>query len=228
MNKFIYPAAIAAFSLMAVSANAVTQIADWTFETSAPVTAGPFAAEVGTGSALGFHAGASVYSTPAGNGSTHSFSSNTWAVGDYYQFSVSTTGLSGISITFDQTSSNTGPANFGLMYSTNGTSFTEFGSDYTVLANATPNPTWNPTTGSSLYTMTDDLSSITALNGASTIFLRLQNTTTVSANGGVVATAGTDRVDNVIINAATAAPEPTTVAALGLGAIALIRRRRSK
>src|ERR1700742_1621680 len=49
-------------------------IADWTFETSQPVTAGPYSPEIGAGSASGSHAGASTYSTPAGNGSAHSYS----------------------------------------------------------------------------------------------------------------------------------------------------------
>ena len=68
-------------------------IATWTFETSIPATAGPFSPEVGNGSALGVHAGATVYSSPAGNSSARSFSSTLWAVGDYYQFQVNTTGL---------------------------------------------------------------------------------------------------------------------------------------
>ncbi len=37
-------------------------IADWTFETSQPATAGPFAPEIGLGSASGLHAGAATYS----------------------------------------------------------------------------------------------------------------------------------------------------------------------
>src|SRR5262249_6268835 len=80
--------------LAAASAHASTVIADWTFETSQPTTAGPFNAEIGSGQATGHHAGAAVYSTPVGNGSAHSFSSTVWAVGDYYQFEVSTLGLS--------------------------------------------------------------------------------------------------------------------------------------
>ncbi|HEY2154598.1 MAG TPA: hypothetical protein VGH33_03145, partial [Isosphaeraceae bacterium] len=54
-------------------------IADWTFETTLPTTAGPFAPEVGSGAASGQHASASTYSTPVGNGSAHSFSSTAWA-----------------------------------------------------------------------------------------------------------------------------------------------------
>src|SRR5262245_19793198 len=81
----------------------------WTFETSIPVTAGPIAAEVGTGNASGLHAGAAVYSSPSGNGSLHSYSANVWAVGDYWQFQSSSTGNSGLNLSWDQTSSATGP-----------------------------------------------------------------------------------------------------------------------
>src|SRR6516164_6923551 len=79
----------------AASASADT-IASWTFETSQPVTAGPFAPEVGTGSALGVHSGSSTYSAPAGNGSSHSFSSTNWLVDDYYQFTLSTSNFNDI------------------------------------------------------------------------------------------------------------------------------------
>jgi hypothetical protein len=198
-------------------------IADWTFETSAPATAGPFNPESGAGQASGSHAGTSTYSSPAGNGSSHSFSSTNWAVGDYYQFKVSTTGLSNIDLTFDQTSSNTGPGNFQLEYSTTGSGFTNFGSAYTVLANSAPNPPWNATTGSSLYTITDDLSSITALNNAPAVYFRLADSSTVSANGGVVASGGTDRVDNVIVQSV---PEPMSMSVIAVGAVGLLARRR--
>ena len=147
-----------------------TVVANWTFETSIPATAGPFAAETGTGSALGFHAGATTYSSPAGNGSTHSFSSTAWAVGDYYQFQTSTLGDPNVAISFDQTSSNTGPRDFILQYSTNGTSFTAFGAQYSVLANNAPNPVWNATTASPIYNFNFDLSSITAINNQPNVY----------------------------------------------------------
>src|SRR5438445_7640310 len=89
-------------------------IADWTFEnlttsTSAAATVGPITPEVGAGSASGVHAAATtVYSTPAGNGSVKSLSSTAWAVGDYYQFTVSTTGLVDLGLSLDASSSNTG------------------------------------------------------------------------------------------------------------------------
>ncbi len=200
-----------------------TVIADWTFETSQPTTAGPFNPETGAGQASASHVGTSTYSSPAGNGSAHSFSSTAWAVGDYYQFKASTTGLSDIELTFDQTSSNTGPGSFQLEYSTTGTSFTNFGSAYTVLANSSPNPAWNATTSSSLYTTTDDLSSISALDNAATVYFRLVDSSTVSANGGTVASGGTDRVDNVIIQSV---PEPMSLGVITVGVFGLLARRR--
>jgi hypothetical protein len=218
-------AAVAALSIVQTSQASV--IADWTFETSLPATAGPFSPEIGAGSASGSHAGAAVYSTPVGNGSSHSFSSTLWAVGDYYQFSVSTLGLGNVGISFDQSSSNTGPGQFGLQYSTDGTTFTPF-SSYSVLANAAPNPLWNGTTSSSLYTSTVDFSSVTALNNDSTVYFRLVDASTVSANGGTVGTGGTDRVDNFVVTASPV-PEPTTLALSGIGGLfsmLVLRRKR--
>src|SRR5438105_15687052 len=101
---FFIPMAVASALALVFSGapSAQAQIAQWTFETSAPTTAGPIAPEVGSGSASGSHAGAAVYSSPAGNGSVHSYSANTWAVGDYWQFQTSTLGSSGISLSWDQ------------------------------------------------------------------------------------------------------------------------------
>ena len=150
-------------TLLSARADVLSQ---WTFETSVPagqpgagIASVNFAAEVGGGIAFGLHAGDAVYSNPAGNGSVESLSSTLWAVGDFYQFQFSTTGFTGIGISFDQTSSGTGPRDFSLSYSVNGSAFTPLsGGSYSVLANATPNPTWNPTTSSPLYSFSFDLS----------------------------------------------------------------------
>jgi hypothetical protein len=219
--------AVTAFVVLfyATSYASAGTISQWTFETSQPATAGPFSPEVGSGSAVGSHAGASTYSSPAGNGSSHSFSSNTWAIGDYYQFSVSTTGLAGIGLSFDQTSSNTGPRDFKLQYSNDGSSYTDYGT-YTVLANGgAPNSSWNATTYQSAYTFSYDLSSITALDNQANIYFRLVDTSTTSANGGTVGTSGTNRVDNVTV---TAVPEPAAMVLALAGALCMGGCRRVK
>lgn len=222
MKSFVVLTAVAVAASFTTAQAAI--IGDWTFETSQPATAGPFGPEIGSGSALGFHAGAAVYSTPSGNGSSHSFSSTLWAVGDYYQFQVNTLSLSGITLSFDQTSSNTGPGGYNLAYSTDGVNFNNFAS-YTVLANNTPNVAWNPTTYNSAYTLNFDLSAITALNNQSSVFFRLVDNGTVSANGGTVATGGTDRVDNFVVSTV---PEPSSLAFGLFGGFAWLLALRRK
>ena len=221
-------AVIFALALLAAGSTptfAQTTLANWTFETSLPSTAGTFAPEIGAGYASGLHVGAATYSSPVGNGSAHSFSSTAWAVGDYYQFQTSTTGSSGIKVSWDQISSNTGPKNFNLSYSTDGSSFTQF-APYSVLANASPNA-WASGTTSLASGISFDLSALTALDNATAVYFRLIDAGTVSANGGTVASAGTDRVDNFTI---TAIPEPSTYALIlgsaGFAGVLLLRRRR--
>jgi len=220
---------MAAVASTSVKAQIITK---WTFETSVPATAGPFAPEIGSGSASGFHSGSggtTTYSSPAGNGSTHSFSANGWAVGDYYQFQTGTLGDSGLTVSYDQTSSNTGPGQYQFGYSTDGVNFTSFGAVYSVLANAAPNAPWNATTSSSAYTLTYDLSSVAGLNNQNNVYFRLTDEATTSANGGAIGTAGTDRVDNFTVSL-TPAPEPTTLALGLLGGLAVLglRARRSR
>jgi hypothetical protein len=241
-SRYVFGAALASAALgvpglINKAHAALTTNADFTFENlggssaSTSITAasvGPFAAEIGTGSAFGVHALAtSVYSTPAGNGSAKSFSSNGWAIGDYYQFSVPTTGIQGIILSFDQGSSSTGPHSFNLLYSSDaGGSFQTFGS-YAVISSVTStnsvgSVTTNFSGGTSpnpIFSQLFDLSSITALdNNAGDIF-RLVDLVSV-------ASAGTDRIDNVVV-AGSAVPEPATLSLLTISAAGLLLRKRS-
>ncbi len=159
-------------------------LAQFTFETSVPATSGPHAAEVGSGSASASHASASAaYSNPAGNGSTESFSSNNWAIGDYYQVTTDTRNVGGISIKWDQLRSSTGPATFKLQYSANGTDFIDFATDLVVTTS------WS--------TFNQDLSTVSALNNLETIYFRVVTTSTPGAP------TGTNRIDNVTIAASS-------------------------
>jgi hypothetical protein len=223
MKKFLALAALAAASTVPSFAATITQ---WTFETTSAGIAGTsnhidnISADIGTGIASGVHASAStVWSSPAGNSSSHSFSSTFWASGDYYQFQTSTLGFTGIAVLYDQTGSATGPRDFTLSYSLDGSSFTTVGSTYSVLQNGlAPNPAWGATTGSSAYTFGYDLSSITVLDNASTVYFRVTDMSTTAINGGTVGTGGTDRIDNFIVQTAPI-PEPSTVAIGILGGL---------
>ena len=229
MIKTSLQIALVAAAVWALPAQAVVTV-QWDFETAVEPAASTswtgIAASTGTGSASGVHAASATWSTPTGNGSANSASANAWAVGDYWQFNFSTSGFTGLALSFDQTSSNTGPRDFTLAYSTNGTTFTNFAS-YAVLANATPNPTWSSSTYNAVYTLAYDLSAVTALNNQASVFVRLFNNSTVSANGGVVAATGTSRIDNFTVNV-TPVPEAGTSAMLlaGLAVLGFLGRRR--
>ena len=150
-------------------------------------------------------------------------------MGDYYQFNVSTLGLKDVSLSWDQTSSGTGPKDFTLQYSTDGTHFSTFNS-YGVLANgASPNAAWSSSGArSAAYTFSDNLSSIVALNNVTNLFFRLVDADTSAANGGTVGSGGTDRVDNVTVTASPV-PVPAAIWLLGSGLFGLagLRRRQS-
>ena len=190
---------LGAFLLTGSAALAQTPIADWTFETSMPTTAGPISPEVGSGSAIGHHAGTAAYSSTAGNGSSHSYSANTWATGDYWQFQVSTVGSANIVVTFDAISSSTGPRDFNFQYSTDGSTFTTF----TTYTNGNT-PGWSAGTVVSSYTHLVNLSSIAALNNASTVFFRLTCADSASSGGTTIGGTGTSRVDNFNVSTLSA------------------------
>lgn len=210
-------------------------IANWTFEP--PITdltnsaTGPVIAPTsGTGSATGVHASANAdWTTPVGNGSSDSFSVNEWTVNDYFEFAVSTAGFNAVYVSFSQTSSNTGPRDFSLQYSTTGVGgpYTPF-ADYDAQANAAPNA-WNSTIPVPSAFFSFDLTAIDALENNTDVVFRLVDTSTTSANGGTVATAGTSRVDDFTVSdepIAPPVPEPSAILALISGAAVILARRR--
>jgi len=220
-----------ALGLVLVGSAGAQIISQWTFETSAPTTAGPVSPEVGSGSALSTTGG--TFTSPVGDGSSKSWSSNGWDVGDYFQFQVSTATFSSIYLIWDQTGSNSGPRDFSLQYSTDGSSFTAFGT-YSVIPNNSPN-IWGSSSYVSAAQVAFDLSSITAINNQTTVYFRLIDTSTVSTNGGTVAVAGSSRIDNFTVSqgfvSITPVPEPQEYAVCVAGLLGLVifmmRRRRN-
>ena len=223
---------VVAVAMVPAGANAGIILAQWTLETNTPAdllnsTTGPTViAEAGVNLGLlsGSHTSASSdWTTPAGNGSANSYSSNEWALGDYYVASTSTVGYDTLTLTFDATSSNTGPRDFKIQGSTDGINFSDTGFSYSIVANAAPN-SWNATTTLPIHTYTTPLPF--SLDNQGSIQLRMVVLTTVSANGGVLALGGTHRIDNVIIMGDLAIPEPASIALLFscVGALLVCRR----
>ena len=162
-----------------------------------------------------FHAlAAATYTSPAGNGSQHSFSGNNWSPNDFYQVVLPTTGgWTNLSVSWDQARSSTGPASFSLQTSTDGTTFTT-GTTYTVLQSGGGGApgTWSTATYNPLYTNTFALPS--SVENQTSLYIRFLNTT-----GSVSASSGSNRIDNVSV---TAVPEPAAFALFGAGMASLV------
>ena len=201
-------------------------IASWSMATAVPsaVTGTSYnygvadSGELTSGTMLssGHAASATTYSSPAGNGSTYAFSSNNWAIGDYYQVSVSTIGYSGVSISWDQTRSSTGPATFDAVMSVDGgANWTTILAGYSVIQAGlagTNTTSWNSTTSQAAFTLTAVAGA--AADEQANVLFRLRSTV-------MSVSPGTNRIDNFIVSTV---PAPGAIALLGLAG--LIGRRR--
>ena len=214
LSQFTLSAVVAASACTAFG----DTLANFAFETNIPTAStgadsGPFTADAGAGSASGHHAGAATaWSSPAGNGSAHSYSSNTWAIGDYYQFATSATGYTAITIQWDQNRSSTGPATFDLQVSTDNVNYTTISAGYTVLTVTWSSGTPQPTSSFA------PVSAGVAADNAATLYFRFVAASAPTSSGG------TNRIDNVVISG-TPVPEPASLALLAIGGLLAIRRR---
>ena len=135
-----------------------------------------------------------------GNGSSKSLYATNWSVGDYFQFKMSTFGYDSILLTFEQTSSNSGPRDFKLQTSFDGASYTDVGT-YTVpffVPSSTPYA-WSSVTYQPQSAVSFSLKNIVDYRNQLWVYFRLVNTSTTSLLGGVVASGGTSRIDNISV-----------------------------
>ncbi len=209
---------VVAFAAIAATANAgsAVDLANWTFETSVPTTAGPHVAEGGlfaaTSQASGFHtSGATVYSNPVGNGTFESFSSNNWSTGDYYQFQTSTLGYEDLTFSFEQTRSSTGPANFNLEWSIDGSSFSN------LAAYVVDQVTWS--SGAFVAGSSFAFALPAGAENQASIWLRLTSQVTTASGG-------TNRVDAVVVSGVLI-PTPGAMGLLAVAGVVATRRRRA-
>ena len=228
-NRSLVAASLITAGAVSMSASAAL-VAGWSMSTAVPAATTGInytygAADLGEATAgtslSGFHAAAATtWSSPAGNGSTYSLSSNNWAIGDYYQVSLSTTGYADpITISFDQTRSGTGPATFDVLMSVDGgASFTTVLASYVVVQAGlagTGTTSWNTVTNQAGFTTT--ITGLTAAAGQASVIFRIQSTVTTAA-------AGTNRVDNINVYSG-AVPTPGAIALLGVAGVVGRRRR---
>ena len=133
------------------------------------------------------------------------------AAANYFQFVVNTTGFSGLSVTFDSQASSTGPARVGILFSTDGSTFTTTSTGLVTSATFTGN--------------SQTFSLGAGANNQSSVTLRIYafagsagDRATAPAHGAFGAT-GTFRIDNLTVRANTVTASKTLLdyPAIGLG-----------
>lgn len=227
MSSFVAVAVAASASMSSTAA----VVASWSITTAFPTGTGQVptgqnysvgAADAGEQTAnselRSFHTlAAATYTSPAGNGSQYSFSSNNWSIGDYYEARASTSNYQNISVSWDQARSSTGPASFELVFSVDGGSTWSTPISYTVLQSGgggSPG-TWSSTTYNAIYTNSQAL---VGAENANQLLIRFRALVAGAATGS-------NRIDNVVVSGALV-PAPGALALLGVAGIAGARRRR--
>ncbi len=227
LSKSFVLVAVVASALPIATANA-TIIAAWGFTTAVPAAttgvsyvygaANDGESTTGTSLSSSHVVAATAYSSPSGNGSTYSLSSNNWTIGDYYEVRVSSAGYDGVSIAWDQTRSGTGPSTFELVCSIDGgASWVTLIASYAVVQAGlagTNTTSWNAVTNQP--TAFTNVAQAGEAGSNATLIFRIRSLVTTAA-------AGTNRIDNVVVSG-NAVPAPGALALLGLAG--LIGRRR--
>ncbi|TXK80330.1 hypothetical protein [Paenibacillus sp. N3.4] len=187
-------------------------LAKWDFNGSAPTPTGGIlsssASDVSINGAI-----LSTYQAGVTGGADKAINANTWpagggAGGGYWLASFVTTGYSKITLSSKQYGSSTGPREFKVQYSLNGTS------GWTDVPNGSFNVATDWTTG-----VVSNLPLPSQTENQPMVYIRWLNTSTVAINSTdaapkTVATTGTNRIDDIIVNAtegvlAPATPAPT-------------------
>jgi hypothetical protein len=223
-------------STLAVASGAhAATVAWWDFENTAIATSqvpggsvsGQITPVTGAGFARGVHANTQTnWTAVVGNPGT-AFQSNRWNVGDYYEFVLDYTNIvsiTDIQISFDHESSFSGPGDFQIQASTDGVNFVDL-LDYATLVTGASGPTFDGATRFPEYLV----GPVNLPDNTSVV--RIVSTTTrragLSSTFYQVTESGRSRIDNALITGdITYVPEPGSLALLGLGGLALLRRTR--
>ncbi len=163
-------------------------IAGWSF-TTAPENGLPAAATTGSGTLSIEGAAYTGYSSKA-------LAANTWTVGGGWVMEVDAAGYSGLTFSAQMRSSNTGPKNFNLQYSTNGTDWTVIDGSEGVIA------------GTGLAPVYTDMALPAALDNTA-FKLRVTCADNVSLNNGTVAEGGASNINHIVLKGTGGGSEDT-------------------
>ncbi len=146
------------------------------------------------------------------NGTVSSDGSTVLNAGRYVQFQINMANYQDLVLTMAARRTATGMATTTVEYSTDGSNFTVAG-------------VFAPFNTSAYALATFDLSSISAIEFQSSVYIRLVLSNPVPNSSGNLSSGGNNRIDNVQFNA-TFVPTPGAAVLAGLGALAAVRRRR--
>lgn len=155
-----------------------------------------------------------------GGGATGAIANN----GRFIQFGFNTLNFENPILTFATQRTSSGFNNNQFSYSTDGTTFTNFGSAFTPIISTSPG-FGNATTAVAASIQTFDLSSVDAVDNQANVIFRL-------IFDGATTTTGNNRIDNLQVNATqvgvAAVPEPSTYALFAIGMIGMVVAMRRK
>lgn len=256
MDKRFKPVLAAAFAAGLIpamqrtggEANAAT-IAGFTFEalptTGATVTSSySYAADILGGTVTMSRPGTAGSINSVGGNPGKALTGNNMAGGSY-TFGFAIDDMESLAISFDMTGSGTGPRDFQVLYSLDGSTFVSFTSFALSLMTVTATATSNSTVTGTLSGFASASSatawnwafsapaafsdSITGVAGQSGYLRILQSGTGAINPASTIGSGGTNRIDNVYITASpVAVPEPAAGSIVTLAAAALAARRRTE
>ncbi|MBX3111541.1 MAG: PEP-CTERM sorting domain-containing protein [Fimbriimonadaceae bacterium] len=220
--------------VVVAAASQATVITQWNFNSlsaDGDTTTGTTDPSIGSGTASLVGGTTSTFASGNGSSDPAATDDSSWNSATYpeqqvgsgtagVQFLVSTAGMKDITVSFDQRHSSTASAWTMLQYTTDGSTWTNSDS-YQVADTSFHNGN------------TVDLTGVTAANDNPNFGVRIvsifvpgtseyaptSSTATYSINGTI-------RYDMVTVSGTESVPEPASMAVLGLGALALARRKR--
>jgi hypothetical protein len=198
MRHYLHHSIMLAFALMlsALGLQAQTSVvAGWTFESTE--VANRIFADQGNPNNVGIqqislpNINFTAYVQGTGGSGTFAKNSNGWQeVSEtlkYWQVQVNTLGFGNLTLSSKQQSSGTGPRDFKVQYSLDGAAWGDIPNGGYTVAN-------NFTTG-----VLNQISLPSDADNQSVIFIRWLNTSNVSVGGGIIASTGTNRIDDIFI-----------------------------